>query len=60
MPKKKQSTPNVAVIYARYSSHAQKDASIEQQIAECTEYAQVANLQVIGHRVNKVPWGQQV
>ena len=47
MPKKKQSTPNVAVIYARYSSHAQKDASIEQQIAECTEYAQVANLQVI-------------
>ena len=25
----------VGVIYARYSSHAQKDASIEQQVAEC-------------------------
>ena len=24
-----------AVIYARYSSHAQRDASIEQQVADC-------------------------
>ena len=28
-----------AVIYARYSSHQQKDVSIEQQVDECTEYA---------------------
>lgn len=28
-----------AVIYARYSSHNQKDASLEQQIAECRKYA---------------------
>lgn len=29
----------LAVIYARYSSHAQNDASIEQQVAECEAYA---------------------
>ena len=28
------------IIYARYSSHAQKDASIEQQIRECMAFAQ--------------------
>lgn len=28
-----------AVIYARYSSHNQRDASIEQQIAECRQHA---------------------
>ena len=27
------------VIYARYSSHAQKDASIEQQVREAQAYA---------------------
>ena len=27
------------IIYARYSSHAQKDASIEQQIRECMAFA---------------------
>ena len=32
-----------AVIYARYSSHAQKDVSIEQQVEECREYAQQNN-----------------
>lgn len=37
----------VAVIYARYSSHAQKDVSIEQQVEECQEYAKANNLQVI-------------
>lgn len=29
-----------AVIYARYSSHAQREVSIEQQVEECREYAQ--------------------
>ena len=29
-----------AVIYARYSSHGQNDASIEQQVAECRAYAE--------------------
>lgn len=36
-----------AVIYARYSSHAQRDESIEQQIQKCEEYAQRQGLTVI-------------
>ena len=39
--------PEIAVIYARYSSHAQKDVSIEQQVEECKEYAKTNNMQVI-------------
>ena len=35
------------VIYARYSSHAQSDASIEQQVADCEAYAKMNNLQVV-------------
>ena len=35
------------VIYARYSSHAQRDASIEQQVADCEEYAQRNGLRVV-------------
>ena len=46
--RKKLNTPSaVAVIYARYSSHSQKDISIEQQIAECMEYAKANNLEVV-------------
>ena len=33
-----------AAIYARYSSHNQKDASIEQQVEACTKYAAVMKL----------------
>lgn len=36
-----------AVIYARYSSHAQKDVSIEQQVSDCEAYARMNNLQVV-------------
>lgn len=36
-----------AVIYARYSSHAQRDASIEQQIDACTAYAQAGKYRVV-------------
>ena len=35
------------VIYARYSSHAQRDVSIEQQVADCEAYAKMNNLQVV-------------
>jgi len=45
--KKKQTLPKVAVIYARYSSHSQKDASIEQQVEECTEFAKENDLDVV-------------
>lgn len=37
-----------AVIYARYSSHSQRDVSIEQQVQKCQEYAKRAKLTVIG------------
>lgn len=37
---------NVCVVYARYSSHAQNDASIEQQVAECREYAAAHDLKI--------------
>ena len=35
------------VIYARYSSHAQKDASIEQQVAECMQHAKEIGLTIV-------------
>ena len=36
-----------AAIYARYSSHAQRDVSIEQQVQKCQEYAQRQGLTVV-------------
>ena len=36
-----------AVIYARYSSHKQKDISIEDQLRICHNYAKENNLNVI-------------
>ena len=38
----------IGVIYARYSSHNQNDASIEQQVCECMEYAQANGIDIIG------------
>ena len=35
-----------AVIYARYSSHNQREASIEQQVAECQKFADINNLHI--------------
>lgn len=36
-----------AVIYARYSSHNQRDVSIEQQVKQCQEFAQQNSFQII-------------
>ena len=36
-----------AAISARYSSHAQKDVSIEQQVEECEAYAAANNMEVV-------------
>lgn len=36
-----------AVIYARYSSSSQREASIEEQIKVCTDYAKRNNYTVI-------------
>jgi site-specific DNA recombinase len=38
---------NTAVIYARYSSHNQREESIDAQIRACEEYAKHKNLQII-------------
>ncbi|MCD8004682.1 MAG: recombinase family protein [Oscillospiraceae bacterium] len=45
-PPKKPRPDGTGVIYARYSSHNQKDASIEQQVAECTAYADSVGLKI--------------
>ena len=47
MAKKPTPAPITAAIYARYSSTAQNDASIEQQIKECTEYAEANHLIIV-------------
>lgn len=43
---KKEKTIITAAIYARYSSHAQKEASIEQQVEACQKYARDNGLTV--------------
>lgn len=52
VPRKKkaevvQTVDQVAVIYARYSSHAQKEESIEQQVEECTAFAAQSGLKIL-------------
>lgn len=37
----------LAVIYARYSSHNQREVSIDQQVSACRKYAEAHELQVI-------------
>ncbi len=49
--------PN-AVIYARYSSHHQKEESIEGQIRECKAYAKANNLQVIACYIDRAISGK--
>lgn len=36
-----------AVVYTRYSSHSQRDVSIEQQLRECQRFAQRNGLQIV-------------
>jgi DNA invertase Pin-like site-specific DNA recombinase len=42
-----------AVIYARYSSHNQREVSIEQQVEECREYAQHNNYDIVAVYADK-------
>lgn len=46
-PKRGQLLDEDGVIYARYSSHAQKDISIEQQIEQCAELAKEHGIRII-------------
>lgn len=45
--KKKQPAQRTGVIYARYSSHNQKDASIEQQVEQCQKFAREQGISII-------------
>lgn len=45
--KKAEQITQDAVIYARYSSHNQREESIEQQVAECMSFAQANNLNIV-------------
>lgn len=44
---KKTIADDIAIIYSRYSSHAQRDVSIEQQVKECQKYAERLGLRVV-------------
>ena len=49
--------PNIAVIYARYSSQKQNDESIEQQVEVCEEYAAQHNLKIINTYADRATTG---
>ena len=44
---RKAEAETIGVIYARYSSHNQKEESIEQQVEECTAFALANNIRII-------------
>ena len=46
-----------AVIYARYSSHSQTEATIEKQIEECTKYAESRGFDIVGEYVDRAKTG---
>ena len=49
MPRKtKHEQPNTAVIYARFSSHNQREVSIDQQVKACNDFAKRKGLEVVG------------
>jgi len=48
----------VAVIYARYSSHNQREVSIEQQIDECMDFAKKNNLFILETYADKAVSGK--
>lgn len=67
--KKVKQVERIGVIYARYSSHRQKDISIEQQVAECTAHAAGMGIRLIetyedraisGRRTDKRPGFQRM
>lgn len=47
MVRENKNTPLSGVIYARYSSHNQKEESIEQQVEECTAFASQNGIEII-------------
>lgn len=56
--KEKQPISSNAVIYARYSSHNQRDVSIEQQYAACEKFAAEKGYTVIEHYADRAISGR--
>ncbi|MBQ9750577.1 MAG: recombinase family protein, partial [Clostridia bacterium] len=49
MARKPINTPEATgVIYARFSSHNQREESIEQQVAECKAFAALSGIKIVG------------
>lgn len=46
-----------AVIYARFSSHAQNEQSIEGQLAECRAFAERNNLRIVREYIDRALTG---
>jgi len=46
------------VIYARYSSHNQREESIEGQIRECKRYAEQHNITIVGEYADRAITGR--
>lgn len=47
-----------AVIYARYSSHNQREESIEGQLRECTRYADYSGYKIVGEYIDRAISGR--
>ena len=46
------------VIYARYSSHNQREESIEGQLRECKRYAQINDIAIVGEYIDRAISGK--
>lgn len=55
----KQAQKKTAVIYARFSCHAQKEESIEQQVEVCTEYASANGIEIVDIYSDKAITGKK-
>ena len=47
-----------AVIYARYSSHNQREESIEGQIRECQDFAARNDMTIVGEYIDRAISGK--
>lgn len=54
----KPTTSSIGVIYARYSSHNQREESIEQQVEECMLFAKANNIKIINVYADKAISGK--
>lgn len=47
-----------AIIYARFSSEKQNEASIEGQLRECMDYANFNDIEVTGNYINRAQFAK--